>query len=108
MNDLLARKTRRLKSLRRNFLPARFRQASSSCLLVMALSQLNAQQTAPAIAPSAADGAAAYKKLSLEELMNLDVTSVPKQPEPYGEAPAAIQVVTQNDIESSGASSIPE
>ena len=51
---------------------------------------------------------AALKKLSLEELMDLDVTSVAKQPEPYGQAPAAIQVITSEDIQQSGASSIPE
>src|SRR5882672_7645727 len=48
------------------------------------------------------------KKMSLEELMNLDVTSVARQPEPYSQAPAAIQVVTGDDIRRSGASSIPE
>ncbi len=48
------------------------------------------------------------KKLSLEDLMNLDVTSVSKRPEPYWRAPAAIQVITQDDIRRSGASSIPE
>src|ERR1700733_7797414 len=51
---------------------------------------------------------AALKKLSLEELMDLDVTSVSKQPEPYGHAPAAIDVITSDDIQRSGASSIPE
>ncbi|MEA3109564.1 MAG: iron complex outerrane recepter protein [Gammaproteobacteria bacterium] len=50
----------------------------------------------------------ALKQLSIEELMNLDVTSVSKQPEPYGQAPAAIQVITQHEIRRSGASSIPE
>ncbi len=48
------------------------------------------------------------KKLSLEELMDMDVTSVSKQPEPYWQAPAAIQVVTGEGIRRSGASSIPE
>jgi len=48
------------------------------------------------------------KKLSLEQLMDLDVTSVSKQPESYGEAPAAIDVITNNEIERSGAASIPE
>src|SRR5271170_5864147 len=48
------------------------------------------------------------KKLSLEELMDLDVTSVAKQPQPYGQAPAAIEVITSDDIQQSGASSIPE
>jgi iron complex outermembrane recepter protein len=49
-----------------------------------------------------------YKKMSLEELMNQEVTSVAKQPEPLGHAPAAIQVVTGDEIRRSGASSIPE
>jgi iron complex outermembrane recepter protein len=46
--------------------------------------------------------------MTLEQLMNLDVTSVAKEPEPYGEAAAALQVVTGDDIRRSGASSIPE
>src|SRR5260370_42322762 len=50
----------------------------------------------------------ALKQLSIEELMNLDVTSVSKQAEPYGRAPAAIQVIPQDQIRRSGASSIPE
>ncbi len=50
----------------------------------------------------------ALKKLSLEQLMDLDVTSVSKQPQPYGEAPAAIEVITNDEIRRSGASSIPE
>jgi iron complex outermembrane recepter protein len=50
----------------------------------------------------------ALKKLSLEQLMDLDVTSVAKEPEPYGQAPAAIDVITGDEIRRSGASSIPE
>src|SRR5260370_23987978 len=46
--------------------------------------------------------------MSIEELMNMDVPSVSRQSEPYGQAPAAIQVVTQDEIRRSGASSIPE
>ncbi|HEY1717874.1 MAG TPA: TonB-dependent receptor [Verrucomicrobiae bacterium] len=51
---------------------------------------------------------ATYKEMSLEELMDQKVTSVAKEPEPYREAPAAIQVVTGDEIRRSGASSIPE
>ena len=40
--------------------------------------------------------------------MDQEVTSVAKQPEPYREAPAAIQVITGDEIRRSGASSIPE
>ena len=50
----------------------------------------------------------ALKKLSLEELMDVEVTSVSKSPEKLLEAAAAIQVVTGDDIRRSGASSIPE
>src|SRR5947209_8144524 len=49
------------------------------------------------------------KKLSLEDLMNLElVTTVSKRPEKLSEAASAIQVVTQEDIRRSGATSIPE
>ena len=40
--------------------------------------------------------------------MDLDVTSVAKEPQPYGQAPAAIDVITGDEIRRSGASSIPE
>jgi len=48
------------------------------------------------------------KKLSLEELMDLEVTSVSKRPEKLSETASAIQVITQEDIRRSGASSLPE
>src|ERR1700735_5433627 len=51
---------------------------------------------------------ATYKKMSLEELMNQEVTSVSKQPGTYSQAPAAIDVITGDDINRSGASSIPQ
>ncbi len=46
--------------------------------------------------------------LSLAELSNVTITSVSKKEEPENEAPAAIYVVTQEDIRRSGATSIPE
>jgi iron complex outermembrane recepter protein len=51
---------------------------------------------------------AAFKSLSLEQLMSLDVTSVSRAPQPYSQAPAAIQVITGDEIHRSGASSLPE
>ncbi len=62
--------------------------------------------SAPTVAAEASPST--LKKLSLEDLMNLDVTSVSKQPQPYGEAPAAIDVITNDEIRRSGASNIPE
>jgi iron complex outermembrane receptor protein len=49
-----------------------------------------------------------YKNMNLQELMDQAVTSVSKSPEPYGEAPAAIEVITNEEIRRSGASSLPE
>lgn len=42
-------------------------------------------------------------RLSLEELGDIDVTSVSKRPEPLSRAPAAVYVITQEDIRRSGA-----
>ena len=47
-------------------------------------------------------------QLSLEELGNIKVTSVSKEPEQVRKTPAAIFVITQEDIRRSGATSIPE
>src|SRR5436190_4908090 len=48
------------------------------------------------------------KKLSLEELLNIEVTSVSRRPEKLSETASAIQVITQEDIRRSGATSLPE
>ncbi|HEX5473409.1 MAG TPA: TonB-dependent receptor [Vicinamibacterales bacterium] len=48
------------------------------------------------------------KRLSLEELGNIVVTSVTKQPEAVWATPAAIYVLTHDDIVRSGATSLPE
>src|ERR1051326_4710305 len=48
------------------------------------------------------------KGLSLEQLMSLEVTSAARKPEPWFTSASAIQVVTHDDIERSGASSLPE
>ena len=47
-------------------------------------------------------------ELSIEDLINVKVTSVSKKPQKILEAPAAIFVITQEDIRRSGAVSIPE
>lgn len=48
------------------------------------------------------------KRLSLEQLMNVEVTSVSRRPEKLLATPSAIQIITGEDIRRSGASSIPE
>lgn len=54
--------------------------------------------------PEAADLAG----LSLEELLSLEVTSVSRRSERISDAPAAVTVLTSEDIHRSGATSIPE
>lgn len=47
-------------------------------------------------------------QLSLEQLGDVEVTTVSKEPEEVWQTPAAIYVLTQEDIHRSGATSIPE
>jgi len=58
--------------------------------------------------PDSAESPGALKKLTLEQLMNLEVTSVSKRPEKLWQAASAIQVITEEDIRRSGAASLPE
>jgi iron complex outermembrane receptor protein len=50
----------------------------------------------------------ALKRLSLEELLDMEVTSVSRRPEKLSGAAASIQVITADDIRRSGARSVPE
>ncbi len=54
------------------------------------------------------DSVEALKRLSLDQLMNIEVMSVSRRPEHLFETPSAIQVITQDDIRRSGATSLPE
>jgi iron complex outermembrane receptor protein len=59
-------------------------------------------------APAEAQQAQAQdlRRLSLEELMQIEVTLVTRQPEPVGTAAAAISVITRDDIRRSGVTTI--
>lgn len=50
----------------------------------------------------------ALKKMSIEQLMDLEVTSVSRRPERLAETASAVQVITSEDIRRSGATSLPE
>jgi len=54
------------------------------------------------------DTIAELRSLSIEELANIQISSVSKKAEPLSEAAAAIYVITNNDILRSGATSVPE
>ena len=60
-------------------------------------------------APARADADAAdLSELSLEDLMDIEVTSVSKRPQKLSQAPAAITVLTAEDIHRAGHTSIAE
>ncbi len=61
---------------------------------------LPAQQPAPSPKP--------LEEFSLEELGSIDITSVSKRPESLAHAPAAVYVITREDIRRSGATTLPE
>ncbi len=50
----------------------------------------------------------ALKSLSLEELLQVEVTSVSRHPEPLSQVASAIEVITAEDIRRSGATTLPE
>src|SRR3954466_14312468 len=76
------------------------------CLLLLAgAPALRAETGEP---QSMAADPSALKRLSLEELMQIDVTSVSKRSERLSAAAAAITVIPAGDIRRSGATSLPE
>lgn len=68
-----------------------------------------AANPAPSNSAETADtSASSYKSMSLQQLMDQDVTSVSKEAQPYSGAPASIDVITNEEIRRSGASNLPE
>jgi iron complex outermembrane recepter protein len=65
-------------------------------------------QTPQASNPDTSSGLAKYKTMSLEELTQIDVTILSREPERAFQTPAAIYIITGADIRRSGATSIPE
>jgi iron complex outermembrane receptor protein len=59
-------------------------------------------------AASQSDGPRDLSQVSLEDLMNIQVTSVSKKEQKMSQAAAAIFVITQEDIHRSGATNIPD
>ncbi|HLZ66192.1 MAG TPA: TonB-dependent receptor [Aliidongia sp.] len=60
--------------------------------------------TAAASAPTLDD----LQRLSIEELANIQISSVSKTPEPLSDAPAAVYVISHDDIMRSGQTRLPE
>jgi iron complex outermembrane recepter protein len=58
--------------------------------------------------PAAAQSLQDLGSLSIEELAGVEITSVSKRPEPIASAPAAVYVITNDEIRRSGATSLAE
>jgi iron complex outermembrane receptor protein len=74
----------------------------AAVIMVLTLGPISLRAQEPYHAPSE------LKKLSVEELLDMDITSVSKYPEKLSAAAAAISVLTPGDIERSGATNIPD
>jgi iron complex outermembrane receptor protein len=81
-----------------------------ACALLLLAAPLRPAAAAPeaTTALAAAGAAGDLKKLSIEELMEIDVTSVSRRSERLNQAAAAIIVITQEEIRRSGVTSLPE
>ena len=77
-------------------------------IICVALGLTIPAKDASAQALEAMPSPSALKKLSVDELLDIEVTSVSRRPERISETASAIQVITQEDIRRSGATSIPE
>jgi iron complex outermembrane receptor protein len=58
--------------------------------------------------PASGQESANVQNLSIEQLANVEITSVSRRPEPLNQAPAAVYVITAEDIRRSGYGSLPE
>jgi iron complex outermembrane recepter protein len=63
--------------------------------------------SSPAQTASGNQAKESLREMTLEQLGNVEVTSVTKEPQEVWKTPAAIYVITQQDIQRSGATSIP-
>jgi iron complex outermembrane recepter protein len=75
---------------------------ASLILLAVLTAPLHGQQTEPEVLPSD------LKKLSIEDLMEIDVTSVSRRNERMSRAAAAVTVITNEDIRRSGVTTLAE
>lgn len=80
--------------------------ASAAGAVLAAMAAPSAQ--AARSAPIATADISALAQLSIEQLADLDINSVSKTDQPLSEAPAAVYVITPQDILRSGADELPE
>ncbi|HXR89592.1 MAG TPA: TonB-dependent receptor [Steroidobacteraceae bacterium] len=100
---------------RKNARPAAAPAAGRAAIIAAVLGAAAGAHAPFAAAQAQADGPtqvagsiSSLKALSIEDLMKTEVTSVSKAAEPLSDAPAAIYVITHEDILRSGAQSLPD
>ena len=77
--------------------------------LALPVGEVLGQSLKPTAQPAAqSDGPRDLSQVSLEDLMNIQVTSVSKKEQKMSQAATAIFVITQEDIHRSGATNIPD
>src|SRR5882762_4857970 len=84
------------------------RIATANAFVLLLWLTVTDQMTRAQVTQSNQNPPANLKQLSLEQLGNVEVTTASKEPEQVWRTPAAIYVITQEDIRRSGATSIPE
>jgi iron complex outermembrane receptor protein len=82
-----------------------FGRISKAAGIVLAVNVLTPVARAQPVSPPVQD---VVPQLSIEELANVAITSVSRRPEPLAQAPAAVFVITADDIRRAGAINIPE
>jgi iron complex outermembrane receptor protein len=90
----------RARSLAALLLPPLFAAAAGGVAWAQSQPQAQVREARPSAVEQPAPGE--LKQLSIDELMDIDVTSVSKRPEKLSTAAAAISVITADDIRRSG------
>src|SRR5712691_7675464 len=88
--------------------PLRVGAFAALTVLILTHQGVAQQQDTVAQPPSPGQSPSDLKTLSVEQLMNVVVTSVSRRDEQLSHTASAIQVITQEDIRRSGATSLPE
>ncbi|MES1196079.1 MAG: TonB-dependent receptor plug domain-containing protein, partial [Steroidobacter sp.] len=99
--EVIQRRTIITRIIARSHSLSRYRAIALSALLMTTSIRVMAAE-APALPVNE------LKKMSLEELMNIEVVSVSRSLEKLSTATSSIQVITHEDIRRSGATSLPE
>jgi iron complex outermembrane receptor protein len=98
----------RQSDFRRRYRSSICRIATANAFTLLLLLTVTGEMTRAQASEGQQNPPGNLKQLSLEQLGNVEVTTASKEPEQVWRTPAAIDVITQEDIRRSGATSIAE